>query len=350
MSGAPPTTTLRVAALDDDASPEDDAPRRVSSRRSLSDQVFEQGVRGAGFLVLGIVSAIGIFLGVQGYPTIDHYGLSFFTEFRWLPSQDVIGIAGMLVGTVQVALMALFFAIPLAVLTALFISDWAPPQLRPTLVRLVDMMAAVPGIVFGLWVLFLIQPHATHVAHWLSKYAGWFPLFEVRTDVDYPIWNQLPGYPSYAGSMFIAAIAVTMMIFPMATSVMREVFTQAPIGEKEAALALGATRWAMVRTVVLPFGRSGIIGGSMLALGRALGETISVVLVLSLSFEIKPHVLESGGSTISATIAAFFKEATPAQLSALLTAGFVLFLMTLLVNSVAAAIVSRSRGSEVTEL
>jgi phosphate transport system permease protein len=254
------------------------------------------------------------------------------------------------VGTIQVAMIALVIAVPLSVLTALFITDWAPPGLRATLIRVVDLMAAVPGIVFGLWVLFVIQPHATEVAHWLSKYLGWFPLFHVRTDVDYPIWNQAPGYPSYAGSAFIAAIAVTMMIFPMATSVMREVFSQAPVGEKEAALALGATRWAVVRTVVLPFGRSGIIGGSMLALGRALGETISVVLVISQAFEIKPYVLESGTSTISSLIASSFKEATPSQLSALLTAGFLLFCMTLVVNSLAAVIVSRSRGSQVTEL
>jgi phosphate transport system permease protein len=141
-----------------------------------------------------------------------------------------------------------------------------------------------------------------------------------------------------------------MMIFPMATSVMREVFGEAPVGEKEAALALGATRWAMVRTVVLPFGRSGMIGGTMLALGRALGETISVVLVISQAFEIKPYVLESGTATISSLIASSFKEASPAQLSALLTAGFVLFLMTLVVNSIAAVIVSRSRSGGVTEL
>lgn len=329
---------------------EEDVPRTLVTRHRGQDLVFIHGSRALAFLVLAIVGSIGVFLGVQAYPTLDHYGLSFFTEFRWLPSQDRIGIAAVVVGTIQVALIAIFFAIPLSLLTALFITDWAPSWLRPTLVRLVDMMAAVPGIVFGLWVLFVIQPHATEVAHWLSKVLGWFPLFHVRTDVDYPIWNQAPGYPSYAGSAFIAAIAVTMMIFPMATSVMREVFSEAPVGEKEAALALGATRWAMVRTVVLPFGRSGVIGGSMLALGRALGETISVVLVISQAFEIKPYVLESGTSTISALIASSFKEASPSQLSALLTAGFVLFCMTLVVNSLAAVVVSRSRSGGVTEL
>src|SRR4051794_3824997 len=333
-----------------DATAGADVPRRITARYSLQDQVFVQSARGVGLLVLVIVSCIGIFLGVQSVPTLQHYGLSFFTESRWLPSQDIIGISAVVLGTIQVALIALVIAVPLSILTALFITDWAPPRLRATLVRLVDLMAAVPGIVFGLWVLFFIEPHATLVAHWVSQHFGWFPLFHVRTDVNYPIWNQAPGYPSYAGSAFIASIAVTMMIFPMATSVMREVFGEAPAGEKEAALALGATRWAMVRTVVLPFGRSGVIGGTMLALGRALGETISVVLVISQAFEIKPYVLESGTSTISSLIASSFKEATPSQLSALLTAGFLLFCMTLIVNSLAAMIVTRSRGSQVTEL
>jgi phosphate transport system permease protein len=328
----------------------EDVPRTLVTRHGGQDRLFIHGSRAIAFLVLVIVGSIGVFLGAQSVPTLQTYGFGFFTEFRWLPSQDRIGIAAVVLGTIQVALIAIFFAIPLSLLTALFITDWAPAWLRPTLVRFVDMMAAVPGIVFGLWVLFVIQPHATEVAHWLSKYLGWFPLFHVRTDVDYPIWNQAPGYPSYAGSAFVASLAVTLMIFPMATSVMREVFSEAPVGEKEAALALGATRWAMVRTVVLPFGRSGIIGGSMLALGRALGETISVVLVISQAFEIKPYVLESGTSTISALIASSFKEASPSQLSALLTAGFVLFLMTLLVNSLAAMIVSRSRSGGVTEL
>lgn len=341
---------LAPTALSEAPEPDEDQPREIRARHSVQDQVFVHSARGVGLIVLAIVLSIGIFLGAQSFPTLNHYGLSFFTEFRWLPSQDRIGIAAVVVGTIQVALIGILIAVPLALLTALFISDWAPSWLRPTLVRLVDLMAAVPGIVFGLWVLFVMQPPATEIAHWISKYFGWFPLLHVRTDVDYPIWNQAPGYPSYAGSAFIAAIAVTMMIFPMACSVMREVFMEAPAGEKEAALALGATRWAMVRTVVLPFGRSGIVGGTMLALGRALGETISVVMVISQAFEIKPYVLESGTSTISSLIASSFKEASPSQLSALLTAGFVLFMMTLVVNSLAARIVARSRSGKGTEL
>lgn len=271
----------------------DDVPRDISARPVGSDRVFVNVTRSVGAMVFVIVIAIGLFLGLQSIPTFSHYGLSFLTESRWLPSQDIVGIAAVAAGTVQVAVIALILAIPLALGTALFITDWAPERWRAALTSAIDLMAAVPGIVFGLWVLLLVQPHATHVTHWISKHFGWIPFFEVHTDVDFPIWNQAPGYPSYAGSAAIAAIAVAAMIFPMATSVMREVFAQAPVGEKEAALALGGTRWAVVRNVVLPFGKSGIIGGSMLALGRALGETISVVLVISASFELKPRVLES---------------------------------------------------------
>lgn len=327
-----------------------DQPRTVVARLPVQDQVFVQVARAIGVVVLVITSAIGLFLGYQAIPTLQHYGLSFFTENRWLPSQDIIGISAVALGTVQVAVIGLLFSIPLAVLTALFITDWAPARLRGTLVATVDLMAAVPGIVFGLWVLFIIQPHATRITHWISEYFGWFPLFSVHTDVDFPIWDQAPGYASYAGSAAIAAICVAMMTFPMATSVFREVFAEAPLGEKEAVLALGGTRWAVARTVVLPFGKAGIVGGTMLALGRALGETISVVLVISQAFDLKVRPLESGTSTISSLIAMGYKEATPVQLSALLTAGFLLFSVTLVLNSFAGVIVARSRGGEVTEI
>lgn len=339
--------------------PDDDAlhapdgmpqPRRLTAHYSLTDRIFVGSARLIGFTVLGIVSAIGIFLGLQFAPTIRRYGWSFFTQPRWLPDQNVLGIGAALVGTVEVATIALVIAFPLAFFSALFISDWAPERLRPLLIRTVDLMAAVPSIVFGLWGLLLIQPHATHVAHWMAKYFGWIPIFHVHTNVDDPVWNDLNGFASYAGSAFIAGIAVSMMVFPMATSVMREVFSLAPIGEKEAALALGGTRWAMVRRVVIPFGRSGIVGGTMLALGRALGETISVVLIINQTFQIKPNVLESGTETVSALIATQSKEATPAQLSALLAAGFVLFGMTLVVNTIAANVVARGRTGSGTEL
>jgi phosphate transport system permease protein len=325
--------------------PEQPTPRPIHTQHPPADKVFVHGVRIVGFLVLGIVSAIAIFLGQKVIPAVHGYGWGFFTRQQWSPSSNSLGIAAALVGTIEVAIIALIIAFPLAFFSALYISDWAPPALRPVLIRVVDLMAAVPSIVFGLWGLVLIEPHATHVTHWISKYFGWIPFFHVHTDVNAPAWNSADGYGAYVGSAAIAAIAVSMMIFPMATSVMREVFSQAPIGEKEAALALGSTRWSVARTVTIPFGRSGIIGGTMLAMGRALGETISVVLIINQAYQVKLNVLETGTQTISALIATSYKEATPGQLSALLAAGFVLFLMTLFVNTIAANIVARGRNA-----
>src|SRR5262249_32971176 len=152
--------------------------------------------------------------------------------------------------------------------TALYISEYAPVRIRGTLVSMIDLMAAVPSIVYGLWGFFLIQPQALNVSHWLHENLGFIPIFKVDTDPNAPLWAQ----SRYTASAFIAGIAVAMMVMPMACAVMREVFSQAPPGEREAALALGATKWGMIRAVVLPFGRGGIVGGTMLSLGRALGE------------------------------------------------------------------------------
>jgi phosphate transport system permease protein len=245
-----------------------------------------------------------------------------------------------------VALVALVVAFPLALGTALWISEWAPSRLRSLAVSLVDLMAAVPSIIYGLWGVFLLEPRAIYVSRWLHQNLGWIPIFRVDADPHAALWAQ----SRYVGSAFIAGLTVAMMVVPMACSVMREVFSQAPVGEKEAALALGATRWGMVRSVVLPFGKGGIVGGTMLALGRALGETIAVILIISPVFDIKFRPLEVGTNTISALIAGRFGEATSAQLSALLTAGFFLFLITLVVNMAAATIVGRSRSGASTDL
>ena len=231
------------------------------------------------------------------------------------------------------ALVAMTIAFPLALASALYISEYAPPKAKSFLVSMVDLMAAIPSIVWGLWGFFLLQPKAIHVAHWLHTHMGWVPFFHVDTDPNAAPWAQ----SRYAASAFIAGIAVSMMVLPMAAAVMRQVFSQAPIGEREAALGLGSTKWGMIRAVVLPF-------GTMLSLGRALGETIAVVLIISPAFDIKFRPLEIGTSTISALIAGRFGEATSAQLSALLTAGFVLFIITLIINTLAAMIVARSRS------
>jgi phosphate transport system permease protein len=321
-------------------------PRKISRKATGADAVFEWSARTVGASVLVITGGVGLFLGWQGYPTLQRYGLSFFTESQWLPDEDRIGIAGVLTGTFTVALVAMVIAFPLALATALYISEYAPAGLKGFLVSMVDLMAAVPSIVYGLWGFFLIMPHAAAFARWTESNFGWIPIFDVRnSDPDAAYWDV----SRYYSSAFCAGIAVAMMVMPMACAVMRQVFSQTPPGEKEAALALGATRWGMVTNVVLPFGRGGIIGGTMLALGRALGETIAVALILSVAFEVKWNIFEVGHSTISSLIANRFGEASAGQLSALLAAGFVLFVITLIINTLAAVIVNRSRSGAGTD-
>jgi phosphate transport system permease protein len=324
----------------------EDVPRVLDPGLPLVDQVFHRTARGIGVLALALTGAIGAFLGYQALPTFRRYGFHFFVESQWLPERDVLGIASVLLGTLEVALVAIVIAFPLALGTALYVSEYAPRRVRSLLVLLIDLMAAVPSIVWGLWGFFLLQPHALYVAHWLHTYLGWLPFFHVDTDPRAPMLAET----RYTASAFIAGIAVSMMILPMAAAVMRSVFSLAPIGEREAAMALGSTRWGIIRTVVLPFGRGGIIGGTMLAMGRALGETIAVLLIISPDFDIKFRPLEIGTETVSALIAGRFGEATTAQLSALLTAGFVLFLITLAINTLAAILVSRSRSGAGTEI
>jgi phosphate transport system permease protein len=323
-----------------------DQPRTVDPGRARVDRVFHGTARSVGVFVLVLIGSIGVFLGLQAIPTFKHYGWGFFTQSQWDPAFDKIGIASVLLGTFEVALVAMVFAFPLALATAVYISEYAPARIKSVLVSMVDLMAAVPSIVWGLWGFFLLEPRAIYVARWLNTYLGWLPFFHVDTDPRAAVWSQT----RYTASGFIAGMAVSMMVLPMAAAVMRGVFAQAPIGEREAAMALGSTRWGVVRTVVLPFGRGGIIGGTMLSLGRALGETISVVLIISPAFDIKFRPLEVGTETISALIAGRFGEATQRQLSALLTAGFVLFVITLITNTIAATLVNRSRSGAATDL
>ncbi|WP_028050623.1 phosphate ABC transporter permease subunit PstC [Cellulomonas sp. URHD0024] len=321
-------------------------PRPISRRPTGSDRVFTIGSRSVGAVVLVITGGIGLFLAIQAFPTLRHYGLHFLTETEWDPDTQKVGILSVLVGTATVALVAMCIAFPLALATALYINEYARPKMRSTLVSVVDLMAAVPSIIYGLWGFFLMQPYLSGVSRWLHAYLGWLPFFHVDSDPHAAQWDQT----RYTSSAFIAGVAVSMMVLPMACSVMREVFSQAPPGEREGALALGATRWGVIRSVVLPFGRGGIIGGTMLALGRALGETIAVVLIISPSFDLKFQPLEVGTNTVSALIAGRFGDASPAQLSALLTAGFVLFAITLGINTLAAGVISRSRSGAGTDI
>ena len=318
-----------------------DTPRKLTLLRDPVDRLFRGVARGSGITVLTIMGLVGVFLAFRASQALEVAGWSFFTEQAWEPDAGKFGIAAVLVGTVLIALVAVSIAVPLATGTALYITEYAPRKLRQTLIGLVDLMAAIPSVVYGLWGFFFLQGNITDISRWLSRTLGWIPLFAVDgVDPNDPLASSTV----YTASTFIAGIVVALMIAPIITSIMREVFSQAPLGEREGALALGSTKWGMIRSVVIPFGLGGMIGGTMLGLGRALGETIAVYMIISPVFVIQPHILQTGTSSVSSLIALRYGEATPFGTSALMAAGLALFAMTLVINFGASAIVARSRS------
>ena len=315
-------------------------PRRIVHARGRADTVYRGLATGAGLTTLAILGLIGLFLAIQSIPAFQQMGFAFFWTLTWTPDSPShqFGVAALLFWTVVIGLIALVIAVVVAVPTALYITDYAPRRLRRTLVGLVDLLAAIPSIIYGIWGFAVLTPAVIPLAMWLNAHLGFIPIFQVDRAI-------------FSGSAFIAGIVVAIMIMPICTSVMREVFSQTPPGEKEAALALGATRWGMVRSVVLPFGRGGIIGGAMLGLGRALGETIAVSLIISPTFIISPHLLQSGSNSVAALIALKFGEATQQHgIPALMAAGVTLFMVTLLVNFLASLVVARSRSGKGVEI
>jgi len=296
--------------------------------------------------VLVLLGLVGSFLFYRASQALHKAGWSFLTTQAWNPNGGGFGIAAVIVGTILIALVAVVVAVPLSLGTSLYISEYAPRSIQRFLVSIVDLMAAVPSVVFGLWGAFLVQWHIVSLSRWIHDWLGWIPLFKVDGVTSH---DPQPTATAYTSSTFIAGIVVALMITPIASSIMREAFSQAPPGEREGAYALGATRWGMIRVVVLPFGAGAMIGGTMLGLGRALGETIAVVMIISPVFVIQPHLLQHGTSSISALIALQYLEATPFAVSALMAAGLALFGLTLVVNIIAAVIVSRSRSGAVSE-
>jgi phosphate transport system permease protein len=321
--------------------PPEQARRRTRARSGLPDLLFRSGVRSAGLGILIIMGLIAVFLMFRAFSAINLRGYLFFTTQNWNPDTGDFGIAAVLSGTIEIALTALVIGVPIAVLAALYISEYAPPRLRRTLISLVDLMAAVPSILYGLWGVGFLQPRIIGVSRWLSDHAGFIPIFKTEGPSDDP--------GTFTSSTFIAGVVVGMMVIPICCSLSREVFSQTPQAEREAAYALGSTRWGMIRTVVLPFGRAGIIGATMLGLGRALGETIAVALIISPDFRATLHILQGAGNSISALIALRNGDASPMQLSGLMAAGLVLFAITLIINFLAAIVVNRSRSGATTE-
>ncbi|WGW12500.1 phosphate ABC transporter permease subunit PstC [Saxibacter everestensis] len=286
------------------------------------DRIFTGGTLAAGILILVVLAGVAAFLFKEALPTFtadpaEISGGAGFWSYVW----------PLVVGTLIASAIALVIATPLSIGIALYISHFASRKLAQPLGYVIDLLAAIPSVVYGLWGIWLatvIRP----IFDWLSTYLGFIPIFA--------------GPASSTGrTMLTAGIVLAVMILPIITSLSREVFLQTPKLHEEAALALGATRWEMVRMAVLPFGRSGVTSAIMLGLGRALGETMAVAMILSPGALIA-SLVQSGNQTIAAEIALDFPEAAGLRLSTLVAAGLVLFIITLLVNMVARSIVARS--------
>jgi phosphate transport system permease protein len=309
--------------------------RVIVARASRGDLAFRGGLLLAGLVVLAVTGLIAAFLVLRATSTLHQVGWRFLTNFSWNLFGNDIGVGALLPDTLIIALIALVIAVPLALAVALFISEYAPAGLRRALIAMIDLMAAIPSILFALWGFFFLMPRFVGTERWASDHLGFLPFLKVPG-------LFIPG--NFENSMFLAGLVVSLMIIPIVASISREVFSQAPQGEREAAYALGSTRWGMIRTVVLPYGRGGVVGAIMLGCGRAMGETIVVATILSQKFVIAWHVLESGGGTIAGLIAQDATTSTPQMISALIAAGLVLFAVTLLVNAVAGVVVARSRS------
>ena len=314
--------------------------REISVARTRGDRIYRRMARLSGLTAFLIMGLIGLFLAIRAMPALREAGFSFFTEQDWRPdvTNPQFGIAAIIYGTFVIAIIALCIAVPFSLATALFLTEFTPRRLQRPLGALVDLLAAVPSLIYGMWGLFFLQPKLLGLEKWISSYFGFIPIFKTSS------------LTFLSSSPFIAGVVVSLMIVPICTSVMREVFSQAPPAEREGALALGATRWGMIRTVVLPFGRGGIVGGSMLGLGRALGETIAVAIIISPIFEITPRILQTGANTVASLIALRFGESKELGLSALMAAGLALFGVTLVVNMLASVVVSRSRSGKGVEI
>ncbi|MEU6846937.1 phosphate ABC transporter permease subunit PstC [Streptomyces sp. NPDC046716] len=307
------------------------AKRAARGATRPGDRVFLGLSRGAGILLLVVMAAIAVFLTYRAALVLPDNDGNFLTTFEWNATAQppVFGIAVLAFGTVVTSVIAMLIAVPVAVGIALFLTHYAPKRLSGTIAYVIDLLAAVPSIVYGLWGALFLVPHLEGLFGWLDDYFGWTGIFA---------WEG--GAPR---TLLTVGILLAIMILPIITNVSREVFKQAPLMHQEAALALGATRWEVIRMSVIPFGRSGVISASMLGLGRALGETMAVATVLSPDFLIHASLLDPGGGTFAQNIAAKFAEANDQGRDALIASGLVLFVITLIVNGAARMIIARRK-------
>ena len=296
--------------------------------RRLGDLIFSGSTVTAGVIILAALAAVAIFLIAQSVPALTADP----TTLKGEPESFWEFVAPLAFGTVWAAFLALLMALPISIGIALFISHYAPRRVAQGLGYIIDLLAAVPSVVFGLWGIKVLAPAVQPLYSWLTDNVGWFPLFS-------------PPVSGTGRTVLTVGIVLAVMIIPIITALCREVFLQTPVLHEEAALALGATRWEMIQMAVLPFGRAGIVSATMLGLGRALGETMVVAMVLSPAIVISFVLTGSQNPlTIPGNIALNFPEAHGIAVNALIATGLILFVITLLINSIARAIVNRRKA------
>ena len=317
-----------------EASPSTNAPvqrRKLSVKpHSVQDRVFYGIARAAAYAAIALVGMILVFLLVRAVPTLQQQGPAFITGNTWDPSAEkpILQIGPMLWGSLLIAVVGILFAVPMAIATAYFIEFMATKRIAAVATTIVDLLAAIPSIVIGLWGLMVFTPVAAHWAELLHGGLGWLPIFGNSTE-------------NFRGTPFTAGWIVAVMIVPIITSVAREIFSQMDRDLVNASIALGASKSSSFFKVILPTASGGIVGGVLLGLGRALGETVAIFFVLNISFDINwVDVLENKGGSVASLILAKFGEATDQEIGGLMAAGLVLFVITLLVNWVAAWIVN----------
>lgn len=309
-----------------------DVPYRPATKRTTGDRVFRAMATVAVSFSLAIVAITFVFLVQESRPALESSGIwNFFTTSLWNPTVGHFGVLGLIEGTLIISAIAMIVGLPMGVAMALFINEYAPARVRKVLTSVIDLLAALPSILFALWGYAALQGQLVPVAKFLTDHFSALPFFELSSST-----------ANLSQSSFVVGVVVGIMILPIITSVSRDVMSQVPREQCEGALALGGTRWGMIREVILPYGRNGIVGAALLGFGRALGETIAVAYIISLVFEANTHVLERGGGSIAALIAIRFGESGSLERSALIAAGLALFLLTLAVSLIARRIVARS--------
>ena len=305
-------------------SPSPAAPKTAGASARLGDRVFSGLSTSAGVLILVTLAGVALFLVTESLPALT-------AGAEELPGDGgfVDYLLPLLFGTVLAAVLALLFATPLSIGIALFISHYAPRRLARTLGYVTDLLAAIPSVIYGLWGAIVLAPYVVPSYQWLERNLGFLPFFSAPVTAS-------------GRTILTAGVVLSVMILPIMAAINREVFLQTPALHEEAALALGATRWEMIRMTVIPYGKSGVIGGAMLGLGRALGETIAVLLVLSASGGISLNLIgQANPPTIPSNIAAQFPEATGLTVNLLVATGLVLFVLTFVINFAARAVVAR---------